>query len=159
MLSAVVPDPGSVFRTQLLPLCVLLSQLSIFIPDSPRSIVNYSRLVMFSFGFQAVQRGLQREDIFFQRVSRHLFLFVCPCSMPVKCFDAACAVITTVVDRLAPTGYMRFAPDGVHLFKPYYSDNANFLCRALHLCVICICLPAKGQPLSIMSRFANGPVL
>ncbi|KAF8579154.1 hypothetical protein K439DRAFT_1360225 [Ramaria rubella] len=81
-------DPGSVFRTQLLPF-----------------IVNYSRLVMFSFGFQhAVQRGLRREDIFFQR-----------------CFDAACAVITTVVDRLAPTGYMRFAPDGHFIFSSFAS--------------------------------------
>lgn len=42
---------------------------------SSSSMVNYSRLVMFSFGFQqAVERGLQREDIFFQRV-RLPFLF------------------------------------------------------------------------------------
>lgn len=38
------------------------------------SIVNYSRLVMFSFGFQdAVQRGLRREDVYFQRVGWGLF--------------------------------------------------------------------------------------
>lgn len=39
-------------------------------------MVNYSRLVMFSFGFQhAVQRGLRREDVFFQRVSCCVFIF------------------------------------------------------------------------------------
>ncbi|GJJ14429.1 hypothetical protein Clacol_008693 [Clathrus columnatus] len=88
-------DPGSVYRTGLLPF-----------------MVNYSRLVMFSFGFQqAVERGLQRDDIFFQR-----------------CFDAACAVITTVVDRLAPTGYLRFAPDGHFIFVSF---AAAFLLKLL----------------------------
>lgn len=88
-------DPGSVYRTGLLPF-----------------MVNYSRLVMFSFGFQqAVERGLQRDDMFFQR-----------------CFEAACAVITTVVDRLAPTGYLRFAPDGHFIFVSF---AAAFLLKLL----------------------------
>ena len=68
---------------------------------------------MFSFGFQAViQGGLRREDVFFQRVGGIFFFHVRLCSKFLQCFDAACAVISTVADRLAPTGYMRFAPDG-----------------------------------------------
>ncbi|KAF8530244.1 fungal-specific transcription factor domain-containing protein [Hysterangium stoloniferum] len=88
-------DAGSVFRTGLLPF-----------------ICNYSRLVMFSFGFQhAVQRGLKRDDPFFK-----------------CCYEAACAVITTVVERLAPTGYTRYAPDGHFVFTSF---AAAFLLKLL----------------------------
>ena len=69
MLSCIA-DPACAFRCKLLPLCV-------FVFPSPRaflllrrsvrcSLVNYSRLVMYSFGFQqAFQRGMCPEDEIF----------------------------------------------------------------------------------------------
>ncbi|GJJ14439.1 hypothetical protein Clacol_008703 [Clathrus columnatus] len=93
-------DPGCVFRTGLLPL-----------------LINYYRLVMFSFGFQqAVDQGLQKDDIFFQ-----------------KCFDAACGVITSVIDILAPTGYMRFSPDGHFVFSAF---AAAFLLKVADIYIL-----------------------
>ncbi|KAJ7486494.1 hypothetical protein FB451DRAFT_1337421 [Mycena latifolia] len=60
-------------------------------------LVAYSRLVMFSFGFQQpYQRGLQPPD--------HIFFS--------KCLESAKAVLRNMVEGLAPTGFMRYAPDG-----------------------------------------------
>jgi len=111
-------DDGSVFRTKLLPF-----------------YVNYSRLVMFSFGFQhAVQKGLLREDVFFQR-----------------CFEAACGCITTMVDRLAPTGYLRFAPDAHFVFASFASA---FLLKLLRPDFRGIVSPSQEQHiLSLVARF------
>uniref|UniRef100_A0A0W0G6S0 Xylanolytic transcriptional activator regulatory domain-containing protein n=1 Tax=Moniliophthora roreri TaxID=221103 RepID=A0A0W0G6S0_MONRR len=82
-------DRGAEFRCSLLPF-----------------LVAYSRLVMFSFGFQqAFQRGVQRGD--------NIFL--------IKCLESAKAVITCMVDSLAPSGYMRYAPDGHFVFASFAS--------------------------------------
>ncbi|KAG2018650.1 priB protein, variant 3 [Coprinopsis cinerea AmutBmut pab1-1] len=82
-------DPGAAFRCTLLPY-----------------LVAYSRLVMFSFGFQkAFQRGLRSNDnIFF-----------------TKCHESAKSVIENMVDGLAPGGYMRYAPDGHFVFAAFAS--------------------------------------
>ncbi|KAG5637478.1 hypothetical protein H0H81_004449 [Sphagnurus paluster] len=90
-------DPGCAFRCSLLPF-----------------LVAYSRLVMFSFGFQkAYQRGMQPAD--------HVYF--------TKCLDSAKAVIQNMIDSLAPTGYMRYAPDGHFIFAAFASA---FLLKVCH---------------------------
>lgn len=81
--------PGAAFRCMLLPF-----------------LVGYSRLVMFSFGFQqAFQRGLQPgDDVFFS-----------------KCLESAKSVIQHMIEKLAPSGYMRYAPDGHFVFAAFAS--------------------------------------
>jgi len=61
---------------------------------------------MFSFGFQqAYQRGFESEDgVFF-----------------TTCLDAAKSVIENMIDGLAPSGYMRYAPDGHFIFASFAS--------------------------------------
>ncbi|KAJ8522831.1 hypothetical protein ONZ45_g676 [Pleurotus djamor] len=82
-------DPGCAFRCLLLPF-----------------LVEYSRLVMYSFGFQqAFQRGIEPGD--------HLFFS--------KCLSAAKGVIQQMVNSLAPSGYMRYAPDGHFVFASFAS--------------------------------------
>jgi hypothetical protein len=82
-------DPACAFRCKLLPF-----------------LVGYSRLVMFSFGFQqAYQRGLGQGD--------HVFFN--------KCLDAAKSVIENMIESLAPSGYMRYAPDGHFVFASFAS--------------------------------------
>ncbi|RDX45931.1 hypothetical protein OH76DRAFT_1532078 [Lentinus brumalis] len=82
-------DPALKFRAELLPF-----------------LTGYSRLVMYSFGFQqAFRRGFQTED--------QLFL--------EKCFESAKAVILTLIDSLIPTGYMRTSPDGHFVFASFAS--------------------------------------
>ncbi|KAJ3931253.1 MAG: putative fungal-specific transcription factor [Lentinula lateritia] len=82
-------DRGSAFRCLLLPF-----------------LVGYSRLVMFSFGFQqGYQRGgIQPGDIFF-----------------TKCLEAAKSVIRNMIEKLAPSGYMRFSADGHFTFASFAS--------------------------------------
>ncbi|KAH7906942.1 fungal-specific transcription factor domain-containing protein [Hygrophoropsis aurantiaca] len=82
-------DAGCAFRCTLLPF-----------------LVNYSRLVMYSFGFQhAFQRGIEVSDnVFF-----------------TKCFDAAKIVIKHMIEVLAPSGFMRSAPDGHFVFASFAS--------------------------------------
>ncbi|KZT35974.1 hypothetical protein SISSUDRAFT_1050554 [Sistotremastrum suecicum HHB10207 ss-3] len=89
-------DLGSAFRCKLLPF-----------------LANYSRLVMFSFGFQRVfQMGeLKAGDIFLQR-----------------CLSAASKVLTVMIDTLAPSGYMRYSPDGHFVFSAF---AAAFLLKLL----------------------------
>ncbi|KAF8907042.1 hypothetical protein CPB84DRAFT_1878586 [Gymnopilus junonius] len=81
------------------PTCALRSSLLPF-------LVGYSRLVMFSFGFQqAYQRGFENEDsIYF-----------------TTCLESAKAVIENMIDGLAPSGYMRYAPDGHFIFASFAS--------------------------------------
>ncbi|KAH9914369.1 uncharacterized protein BXZ73DRAFT_55048 [Epithele typhae] len=82
-------DPILKFRADLLPF-----------------LTGYSRLVMYSFGFQqAWKRGLQPED--------RLLL--------EKCYDSATQVIVTFVDSLIPSGYMRTSPDGHFVFASFAS--------------------------------------
>jgi hypothetical protein len=82
-------DPGCAFRCLLLPF-----------------LVSYSRLVMFSFGFQqAFHRGIEQGDrIFF-----------------TKCLEAARSVIRIMIESLAPSGYMRFSADGHFVFASFAS--------------------------------------
>jgi len=69
-------------------------------------LVSYSRLVMFSFGFQqAYKRGFEQGDIIFF----------------TTCLEAAIAVVENMVDGLAPSGYMRYAPDGHFVFASFAS--------------------------------------
>ncbi|KAM5545448.1 hypothetical protein V8D89_000486 [Ganoderma adspersum] len=82
-------DPVLKFRAELLPF-----------------LTAYSRLVMYSFGFQqAFKRGFQPED--------HMFL--------EKCYELATTVITILVDSLIPTGYMSTSPDGYFVFASFAS--------------------------------------
>ncbi|KZT01948.1 uncharacterized protein LAESUDRAFT_730644, partial [Laetiporus sulphureus 93-53] len=82
-------DPACAFRASLLPF-----------------LTNYSRLVMYSFGFQqAYKRGVRPED--------QLFLD--------KCFESAKSVILCMVDVLCPSGYMRYSPDGHFVFASFAS--------------------------------------
>ncbi|KAF8177381.1 hypothetical protein K438DRAFT_1845777 [Mycena galopus ATCC 62051] len=82
-------------------------------------LVACSRLVMFSFGFQqAYQQGLQ--------IAGHIFF--------TKCLESAKAVLRNMVEGLAPTGFMRYSPDGhfviasfasaflLKLLRPEFSD-------------------------------------
>ncbi|KAG6820054.1 hypothetical protein H0H93_005986 [Arthromyces matolae] len=86
-------DPGCAFRCSLLPF-----------------LVGYSRLVMFSFGFQqAYQRGIEPGD--------HVYFN--------KCLDSAKSVIRNMVENLATTGYMRYAPDGISIFMPMLLSSTS----------------------------------
>ncbi|TCD66046.1 hypothetical protein EIP91_001854 [Steccherinum ochraceum] len=69
-------------------------------------LTGYARLVMYSFGFQqAYRRGVQGRD--------QVFLD--------KCYQYATTVVTYMVDKLAPSGYMRFSPDGHFVFATFAS--------------------------------------
>ncbi|KAH9942813.1 hypothetical protein B0H21DRAFT_695974 [Amylocystis lapponica] len=69
-------------------------------------LTSYSRLVMYSFGFQqAFHRGMQEGD--------NLFLD--------KCFQAAKTVILCMVESLCPSGFMRYSPDGHFIFASFAS--------------------------------------
>ncbi|KAJ8689224.1 hypothetical protein PTI98_013267 [Pleurotus ostreatus] len=69
-------------------------------------LVEYSRLVMYSFGFQqAFERGIEPGDQLFFK----------------KCLDAAKGVIKHMIQNLAPSGYMRYAPDGHFVFASFAS--------------------------------------
>ncbi|CCL98870.1 uncharacterized protein FIBRA_00877 [Fibroporia radiculosa] len=82
-------DPSNAFRASLLPF-----------------LTNYSRLVMYSFGFQqAYIRGIKPED--------QLFLD--------KCFESAKSVILCMIETLCPSGYMRYSPDGHFIFASFAS--------------------------------------
>ncbi|KAI0722050.1 hypothetical protein C8Q72DRAFT_859459 [Fomitopsis betulina] len=82
-------DPACAFRASLLPF-----------------LTSYSRLVMYSFGFQqAYRRGIQTED--------QIFID--------NCFQAAKSVILCMIDTLCPSGYMRFSPDGHFVFASFAS--------------------------------------
>ncbi|TFY50349.1 hypothetical protein EVG20_g11570, partial [Dentipellis fragilis] len=82
-------DAASNFRCKLLPF-----------------LTNYSRLVMYSFGFQqAFQRGLGAND--------KIYI--------AKSLGAAKEVVQTLVDSLAPSGYMRYSPDGHFIFASFAS--------------------------------------
>ncbi|EPS93162.1 hypothetical protein FOMPIDRAFT_63796 [Fomitopsis schrenkii] len=82
-------DPACAFRASLLPF-----------------LTSYSRLVMYSFGFQqAYRRGIQPED--------QIFID--------NCFQAAKSVVLCMIDTLCPSGYMRFSPDGHFIFASFAS--------------------------------------
>ncbi|KAF8198312.1 hypothetical protein K438DRAFT_1584084 [Mycena galopus ATCC 62051] len=82
-------DRKSVLRCKLLPF-----------------LTAYSRLVMFSFGFQqAYQRGLKPTD--------HIFF--------IKCLESAKTVLRSMLDGLVPAGFMRYSPDGHFIFVAFAS--------------------------------------
>ncbi|KAG5637475.1 hypothetical protein H0H81_004446 [Sphagnurus paluster] len=108
---------GSAFRCRLLTLYAAphtsLSRLHKR-TNTNFSLVAYSRLAIFSFGFQkAYQRGIQPAD--------HVYT--------TKCLDSAKAVIQNMIDNLAPTGYMRYAPNGHFIFAAFASA---FLLKVCH---------------------------
>ncbi|CAE6525117.1 unnamed protein product [Rhizoctonia solani] len=75
---------------------------------------NYSRVVMFSFGHQqAFQRGLEKGKIFFD-----------------KCYKAASEVVRVAIEVLAPSGRLKYAPDGHFVFLSF---AAAFLLKASRL--------------------------
>jgi len=90
-------DEGSAFRCRLLPF-----------------LVDYSRLVMFSFGFQrAFQQGLKKNDYFLGKV-----------------LNTALNVLKCFVESLAPSGYMKYSPDGHFIFVSFASAFLIKLLRA-----------------------------
>ncbi|KAJ6479456.1 hypothetical protein C8R47DRAFT_983369, partial [Mycena vitilis] len=76
-------------------------------------LVAYSRLVMFSVGFQHAYEGE------FQSTDRIFF---------TKCFDSATAVVRNLIESLTPTGFMHYSPDG-HFFRAAFA--AAFLLKLL----------------------------
>lgn len=52
--------------------------------------------------------------------------------LSLQCFEAANAVITSMVDELAPSGFMRYAPDSMWSNSKcsFCADNGN---RSLHI--------------------------
>ncbi|KAJ7660324.1 hypothetical protein DFH06DRAFT_393736 [Mycena polygramma] len=76
-------------------------------------LVAYSRLVMFSVGFQQVY------EIGFQATDRIFF---------TKCLESATAVVRNLVESLTPTGFMHYSPDG-HFFRAAFA--AAFLLKLL----------------------------
>ncbi|KAG8934710.1 hypothetical protein FRC02_009412 [Tulasnella sp. 418] len=99
---SIIRHPGAKYRNELLPF-----------------LVNYSRLVVFSFGFQQTyQQGLLQ--------SNNMFLN--------GCLDAAMNVVKIVVENLAPTGYLRYAADGHFVFAAFAS---GFLLRVLQPQIAC----------------------
>ena len=69
------------------------------------SYVNYCRLVILSFGFQYA--------------IRHGFVVTADDQLVSRCFEAASEVIVTLVERMAPTGYLKYAPDGYMGFPAF----------------------------------------
>jgi hypothetical protein len=79
--------------------------------------VNYLRLVMLSLGFQqAVQKGATNVDP----------------ELVKRCLNAACGVLKTVVEDLAPTEYFRYAPDGHFVFSSFASAFLIKMLRPEH---------------------------
>ncbi|KIY68921.1 hypothetical protein CYLTODRAFT_373583 [Cylindrobasidium torrendii FP15055 ss-10] len=69
-------------------------------------LLGYSRLVIWSFGFQqAYSRGIRDGDELFFK----------------KCLDSAKSVIRIMTDDLIPTGFMRYSPDGHFVFCAFAS--------------------------------------
>ncbi|KAF9653763.1 hypothetical protein BDM02DRAFT_3153137 [Thelephora ganbajun] len=69
-------------------------------------LVNYSRLVMYSFGFQYAFEKRVEVDL------RHFY---------TKCFGAATSVIRIMIETLAPSGFMLYSPDGHFVFTSFAS--------------------------------------
>lgn len=82
-------EPSYAFRSSLLPF-----------------LVNYSRLVMHSFGFQYAFEKRVEADL------RHFY---------AKCFGAATSVIRIMIESLAPSGFMLYSPDGHFVFTSFAS--------------------------------------
>ncbi|KAF9788176.1 hypothetical protein BJ322DRAFT_1001297 [Thelephora terrestris] len=82
-------EPSYAFRCSLLPF-----------------LVNYSRLVMHSFGFQCAFEKRVEADL------RHFY---------AKCFGAAVSVIRIMIENLAPSGFMLYSPDGHFVFTSFAS--------------------------------------
>ena len=82
-------DPGSAFRCKLLPF-----------------LVAYSRLVMWSFGFQkAFKVGMKPDDSIFLENS----------------MTSAKTILKVMIESLAPSGYMKNSPDGHFVFCSFAS--------------------------------------
>jgi hypothetical protein len=82
--------------------------------------VNYMRLVMYSFGFEAAwkRRGVEPGDLFFVKVRVQSVLGVVAggtcsdwCLSCLQCLQSATAVVKQLTDVYAPSGYLKYAPD------------------------------------------------
>ena len=106
ILYRICTEPSYKFRCSLLPLYVHISAGRQFrgANSSSFSLVNYSRLVMYSFGFQFAFEKRVEVDL------RHFY---------TKCFGAATSVIRTMIEDLAPSGFMLYSPDGKPLPLPH----------------------------------------
>jgi hypothetical protein len=99
------------------------------------SVVGYSRLVMYSFAFQqAFARGVTASDnVVFTKVSYFVAFPHGIANMGLQCLESAKTVVETFTNRLAPSGYMRFSPDGWFLVASFASA---FLFKVLHLILV-----------------------
>lgn len=69
---------------------------------------------MYSFGFQrAFESGIQPNDrFFFTKVCFQVLNKKHSHSANGQCFEAATKVVQIMLETLAPSGYMRYSPDG-----------------------------------------------
>ncbi|KEP47283.1 fungal specific transcription factor domain protein [Rhizoctonia solani 123E] len=98
---------------------------------------NYSRVVIFSFGHQqAFQRGLEKGKIFFD-----------------KCYKAACEVVRVAIEVLAPSGRLKYAPDGHFVFLSF---AAAFLLKMLRPQFAAACDRSQSQHIiSLVTRLTE----
>ncbi|KAH7322256.1 hypothetical protein B0J17DRAFT_684162 [Rhizoctonia solani] len=98
---------------------------------------NYSRVVIFSFGHQqAFQRGLEKGKIFFD-----------------KCYKAACEVVRIAIEILAPSGRLRYSPDGHFVFLSF---AAAFLLKMLRPQFAPACERSQSQHIiSLVTRLTE----
>ena len=67
---------------------------------------------MYSFGFQCAFEKRVEVDL------RHFY---------AKCFGAATSVIRTMIETLAPSGFMLYSPDGKPLRTPPRSQGPTLI--------------------------------
>ncbi|KAG8686322.1 hypothetical protein FRC11_009129, partial [Ceratobasidium sp. 423] len=98
---------------------------------------NYSRVVIFSFGHQqAFQRGLEKGKIFFD-----------------KCYKAASEVVRIAIEVLAPSGRLKYSPDGHFVFLSF---AAAFLLKMLRPQFAAACEPSQSRRIiSIVTRLTE----
>lgn len=101
--------------------------------------VNYLRLVMLSLGFQQTVKKGNMDG------ARH--------GIVKRCLNAACAVLKTVVNDLAPTGYLRYAPDGHFVFSSFASAFLIKMLRPEHEALLDA--EERSQIVELVERLIN----
>ena len=76
-------------------------------------------------------------------------------NLVIQCLDAAKSVIRNMVECLAPTGYMRYAPDGKASPSPHKLTLKYSVLRSFRICVLCVRL----SPQSTLIFSAHGLLL
>ncbi|EJD43975.1 hypothetical protein AURDEDRAFT_185270 [Auricularia subglabra TFB-10046 SS5] len=113
-------DPAAVYRVHLMPV-----------------IVNYCKLVMYSFGFQhAFEKGLARGDPFF-----------------LRCWNAATSVVRGMSDVLGPTGFLRYTAECHFVFGTFASGFLFKLLRPEFAAMVDA--DQKKSILSLVTRLAD----